>query len=107
MGSIHRKNHGNGFMLLGDAAGLIDPFTGEGIGNAMISAKYAIATLKNAVNSKDFSEEIRNILRFKREEIARKLNFVTKEEFEVQKERLTKIEKKLNSIIKRKKKLKR
>ncbi|GIS71841.1 MAG: hypothetical protein CM1200mP10_14180 [Candidatus Neomarinimicrobiota bacterium] len=34
MGSIHPKNHGNGFMLLGDAAGLIDPFTGEGIGNA-------------------------------------------------------------------------
>ena len=57
MGSIHRKNHGDGFMLLGDAAGLIDPFTGEGIGNAMISAKYAIATLKKAVNSKDFSEK--------------------------------------------------
>ena len=57
MGSIHRKNHGDGFMLLGDAAGLIDPFTGEGIGNAMISAKYAIATLKKAVNSKDYSEK--------------------------------------------------
>ena len=31
MGSIHRKNHGDGFMLLGDAAGLVDPFTGEGM----------------------------------------------------------------------------
>ena len=59
------------------------------------------------INSKDFSEEIRNILRFKLEEIARKLNFVTKEEFEVQKERIIRIEKKLNSIVKRKKKLKR
>ena len=29
MGSIHRKNYGDGYMLLGDAAGLIDPFTGE------------------------------------------------------------------------------
>ena len=40
LGRIKRKNYGNGFMLLGDAAGLIDPFTGEGIGNAMVSAKY-------------------------------------------------------------------
>ena len=28
MGSIHRKNHGDGFMLR-SAAGLIDPFTGK------------------------------------------------------------------------------
>ena len=55
MGSIHRKNHGNGFMLLGDAAGLIDPFTGEGIGNAMLSAKYAIKVLKNAIDANDIS----------------------------------------------------
>jgi len=56
MGSIHRKNHGNGFMLLGDAAGLIDPFTGEGIGNAMLSAKYAIKALKEAIDLNDISE---------------------------------------------------
>ena len=69
--------------------------------------KLAELIEQGMINSKDFSEEIRNILRFKREEIARKLNFVTKEEFEVQKERITRIEKKLNSIVKRKKKLKR
>ena len=57
MGSIHRKNHGNGFMLLGDAAGLIDPFTGEGIGNAMVSAKHAIITAKNAIRENDLSEK--------------------------------------------------
>ena len=33
-------------MLLGDAAGLVDPFTGEGIGNAMVAAKYAVSTAK-------------------------------------------------------------
>ena len=38
MGSVHRKNYGDGYMLLGDAAGLIDPFTGEGIGNAMVAS---------------------------------------------------------------------
>ena len=69
--------------------------------------KLARLIEQGMINSKDFSEEIRNILRFKLEEIARKLNFVTKEEFEVQKERITRIEKKLNSIGKRKKKLKR
>lgn len=36
-GSKQRQISGNQFLLLGDAASLIDPFTGEGIGNAMIS----------------------------------------------------------------------
>ncbi|HID39941.1 MAG TPA: geranylgeranyl reductase family protein [Calditrichaeota bacterium] len=56
VGSLHRKNHGHGFMLLGDAAGLIDPFTGEGIGNALFSAKIAAQTAREAVNANDFSE---------------------------------------------------
>ena len=58
MGSIHRKNHGDGFMLLGDAAGLIDPFTGEGIGNAMVAAKYAISVAKKAKKMGDYSESM-------------------------------------------------
>jgi geranylgeranyl reductase family protein len=33
---------GDGFLLVGDAAGLVDPFSGEGIGNAMDSAKVAV-----------------------------------------------------------------
>ena len=57
MGSIHRKNHGNGYMLLGDAAGLVDPFTGEGIGNAMVAAKYAVDVAKEAKGESDFSEK--------------------------------------------------
>ena len=32
---------GNHFMLTGDAASIIDPFTGEGIGNAMLSGMLA------------------------------------------------------------------
>ena len=56
LGRIQRKNHGNGFMLLGDAAGLIDPFTGEGIGNAMVAAKYAMQVASKAKNHKDYSE---------------------------------------------------
>ncbi|HTB52771.1 MAG TPA: geranylgeranyl reductase family protein [Ferruginibacter sp.] len=45
LGSKKRIISGDNFMLVGDAASLIDPFTGEGIGNAVISgmlaAKYA------------------------------------------------------------------
>jgi geranylgeranyl reductase family protein len=32
---------GDGFMLAGDAAGMVDPFSGEGIGNAVVSGKLA------------------------------------------------------------------
>jgi geranylgeranyl reductase family protein len=32
---------GKGFLLAGDAAGLVDPFSGEGIGNAMVSGRIA------------------------------------------------------------------
>ena len=42
LGRIKRPNHVNGFMLLGDTARFDDPFTGEGIGNAMGSAKIAV-----------------------------------------------------------------
>jgi len=45
-------------MLLGDAAGLIDPFTGEGIGNAMASAKFAIEVSAEALKKKDFSKKM-------------------------------------------------
>ena len=58
LGRIQRKNHGNGFMLLGDAAGLVDPFTGEGIGNAMVAAKYAMQVALKAKNNTDYSERL-------------------------------------------------
>ena len=56
VGSKRRKCYGKGFLLLGDAAGLIDPFTGEGIGNAMYSARHAIQTAQAALQAKDYSE---------------------------------------------------
>ena len=58
LGRIKRPNHGDGFMLLGDAAGLIDPFTGEGIGNAMASAKFAVDTADKALKNNDFSKQM-------------------------------------------------
>ncbi len=57
LGSTHRKAHGNGFVLLGDAASLIDPFSGEGVGNAMTSAKFASQTILKALKEKNYSAE--------------------------------------------------
>ena len=57
MGSKVRNSYGNGYLLLGDAAGLIDPFTGEGIGNAMISAKIASETIIKAKIENNFSAD--------------------------------------------------
>jgi BMFP domain-containing protein YqiC len=54
------------------------------------------------VTSKDLGDEIKNILKFKQDEIINKLNFVSKDEFEIQKKRLDKIEKKLNELLKKK-----
>lgn len=34
-----RKNYASNCLLIGDAASLVDPFTGEGIGNALVSGK--------------------------------------------------------------------
>jgi flavin-dependent dehydrogenase len=42
-------------MLLGDAAGLIDPFSGEGIGNAFYSARIAVAACAEAIAEGDTS----------------------------------------------------
>ncbi|HIJ97836.1 TPA: NAD(P)/FAD-dependent oxidoreductase [archaeon] len=57
VGSYHRKCYGNGFMLLGDAASLIDPLSGEGVGNAMISGKLAANIAMEAMQKNDFSEK--------------------------------------------------
>src|SRR5207248_3425175 len=55
LGSKHRPVHGDGWLLVGDAAALIDPFSGEGIGNAMVSARLAADTLHTALQRDDVS----------------------------------------------------
>lgn len=56
LGSKRRKMFGDGWMLAGDAAGLIDPFTGEGVGGAMHSGKMAAQAAKEAIDAGDLSE---------------------------------------------------
>lgn len=53
--SHRRKTYGNGFILLGDAASLIDPLSGEGVGNAMISAQIGARVVAEALDNGDVS----------------------------------------------------
>jgi flavin-dependent dehydrogenase len=46
---------GEGFLLTGDAASLIDPFSGEGIGNAMYSGMLAAEAIKKATEQSNYS----------------------------------------------------
>ena len=55
LGSKKRKLSGDNYMLCGDAAMLIDPFTGEGIGNAMFSGLYAANQIEKCLQQNNFS----------------------------------------------------
>jgi len=56
--AINRKLNelsGERYLLLGDAALLVDPFTGEGVGKAMASAESAAAVIRDCFEKGDFS----------------------------------------------------
>ncbi len=55
LGSKKRPLSGDHFILTGDAASLIDPFTGEGIGNAGVSGMVAARIARQAVEQKNYS----------------------------------------------------
>jgi geranylgeranyl reductase family protein len=57
LGSKRRKVHIENVLLVGDAAGLVDPFSGEGIGNAMLSGKLAATVADEALSAGDTSEQ--------------------------------------------------
>ncbi len=52
---------GDGFLLAGDAAGLVDPFSGEGIGNALDSAKVGASVIAQALQTGDAKEAARTL----------------------------------------------
>jgi len=55
LGSKKRKLSGDNYLLCGDAAMLIDPFTGEGIGNAMFSGMFAAEQAEKCIAQNNFS----------------------------------------------------
>ena len=52
-----RTLSGDGFLLAGDAAGLVDPFSGEGIGNAMVSGKVAAELCEEIIRGEHAAHE--------------------------------------------------
>ena len=57
---------------------------------------------KGLFTSKDLKKEVENLLRFKMEIVANKLNLVSREEFEVQKKIIEKLQKDLIKIRRKK-----
>ena len=55
------------------------------------------------LTSKDIGDEIKNLLNYKKESVISKLNLVTRDEFEIQKARLDKIQEEFGKLRKRKK----
>ena len=55
LASKQRPLSGDGFLLVGDAGHLIDPFTGEGISHAMISGAHAADIAREALALHDLS----------------------------------------------------
>jgi menaquinone-9 beta-reductase len=57
LGSKRHPLSGDGYLLVGDAAHLIDPFTGEGISHAMISGMHAADVAAEALRAHDLSRQ--------------------------------------------------
>lgn len=57
LGSHKVTTSGNRFMLCGDAASLVDPATGAGIGQAMVSGRYAGWQALKCFENNDFSAD--------------------------------------------------
>ncbi|MBX0290678.1 geranylgeranyl reductase family protein [Hymenobacter sp. HSC-4F20] len=57
LGSKRRSLSGSGYLLLGDAGSLIDPFSGEGISHAMVSGRHAADWAGRALAAQNFSAD--------------------------------------------------
>lgn len=57
LGSKKRKLSGNRIILCGDAASMIDPFSGEGISNAMYCGMRAAEVSRDAINSSNYTDD--------------------------------------------------
>jgi flavin-dependent dehydrogenase len=53
LGNTLRQIHGHGFLLVGDAAGLIHPCSCEGVSTALVSGRVAAETLAEACAAGD------------------------------------------------------
>lgn len=61
----YKKIYDNRVLLAGDAANVVDPLSGEGVGNALRTGRYAAEHIKDCFAHNDFSKEF-NKAYFKR-----------------------------------------
>ncbi len=74
-GSNFSKISGNRILLTGDAAALIDPMNGDGIGNAMLSGKLAALQIIKCINENDFTDRcLKQYDKMVLDEIGKELN---------------------------------
>ena len=59
---------------------------------------------KGLFTSKDLKKEVEDVIKFKMENIANRLNLISREEFEVQKKRIEELQKDLAKLKNKKKK---
>lgn len=58
IGGLIKERHDDNIMIIGDAAGFVDPLTGDGIRTAMLSGKYAGQTAVKAINKNDCTKSV-------------------------------------------------
>ena len=69
----------------------------------ILIARLAKLIEEGLLTSKDVGNEIKNLLNYKKESVISKLNLVTRDEFEIQKTRLDKIQEEFGKFKKKKK----
>ncbi len=57
LGGIVEERYDDNIMVVGDAAGFVDPLTGDGIRGALLSGLYAGRVAADAVKSNDYSKK--------------------------------------------------
>lgn len=53
-----RKAYASGALLIGDAASLVDPFSGEGVGNALVSGEIAARHVIENKGGQEYQDEL-------------------------------------------------
>lgn len=57
LGGVIEQRYGDNIMVVGDAAGFVNPLTGDGIHGAMLSGMYAGQVASKAIKNGDYSRE--------------------------------------------------
>lgn len=75
IGGLVKERYGDNIMVVGDAAGFIDPLTGDGIRTAMLSGKYAGMVAAKSIKMKDYSKKtLKEYYDLTEEEIGKSFN---------------------------------